>query len=258
MCLINFLYKVHPHYPLILIANRDEAYDRPTLAAHFWDDNPSILGGRDLLKMGTWLGIHKDGRIAALTNYRDPILKKGNKKSRGEITHNFLTSTLSPKAYLKELNIEYDLYDGFNVIVGTIDDLYYYNNIEQKIIPLKKGIYGLSNHFLNSPWPKVMQGKKQLYQYAMNEHVVNLKQLAEIHKDKEIAPDHTLPHTGVGIELERILSPLFIQSEDYGTRAITALAITMTMTGQVEFLEQTYNSGQFKDEKHFSFSLNHY
>lgn len=253
MCLINFLYKVHPNYPLILVANRDEAYERPALPAHYWSDKPSILAGRDLQQMGTWLGITKTGRFAALTNYRDPTLTQVGNRSRGEIISRFLETNHTPEEYLHQLHKEHIQYPGFNVLLGNHHALFYYSNIEQKITPLQPGIYGLSNHLLNTPWPKVTKGKRLLQTYCENHTTLDIEEIAALHTDNTIAPDYELPNTGVGLELERILSPLFIQSEKYGTRAITVLLIDHHQ--QATFLEKTFACGRFTEQQLYQFQI---
>ena len=201
MCLINFQFQEHPNYKLIVAANRDEFYKRPTAPAHYWEDEPTILAGRDLLQMGTWLGITKQGRFAALTNYRDPAHMTNDKTSRGEIISNYLVGDVSPMDYLKSLNLKKEDYNGFNLIIGNPDQLLYYNNIEGEIVNIPAGTHGLSNHFLNTPWPKVTNGKKMLHDYVMKQELVQPNELFEILSNTEITEDLYLPKTGIDIEL---------------------------------------------------------
>lgn len=253
MCIISFHVQNHPTYKLIIAANRDEFYARPTKNAHFWEDEPSILAGRDLKEMGTWLGITKQGRFAALTNYRDPQLEKNNKISRGSIITNFLTSDIDAPEYLAALRDNKDNYNGFNVIAGTVDDLYYYGNQQEKIMKLDAGTYSVSNHLLNTPWPKVKKASEMLHQYvSTHEKVEHSALFSQLHYS-EIAEDELLPETGVGIELERQLSPIFIKTDNYGTRSSTVLLVTHD--NDVLFVEQTYNDGSFKQEQTFTFSI---
>lgn len=253
MCLINFHFKDHPNYKLIVAANRDEAYQRPTAPAHFWEDNPHILAGRDLLQMGTWFGITRQGRFAALTNYRDPSQQPGGKISRGEIVKQYLETDTNPIQYLESIHQHHDNYQGFNVIVGDQDQLYYYNNNEKNIIEIEKGTHGVSNHMLNTPWPKVQKGKQQLRHYVKSEQHLDENILFDILFDSELALDHELPNTGVGLELERQLSPLFIRTPNYGTRSSTVLLIDQE--NNVTFIERTYQNGQYKSEARFSFQI---
>ncbi|PAV29718.1 hypothetical protein CIL05_10125 [Virgibacillus profundi] len=253
MCLINFQFQEHPKYKLIVAANRDEAYDRPTAPAAFWEDHPNILAGRDLSQMGTWLGITKHGRFAALTNYRDPEHMKSGANSRGEIITNYLANDISTEAFLDSLKLGKDNYVGFNLILGSPDSLYYYNNIENEAIKITSGTHGLSNHFLNTPWPKVTKGKKRLREYVGSQKNIESNVLFDILSDAEDAEDAHLPQTGVGLDLERILSPLFIKTTNYGTRSSTVLIIDHD--NNVTFTERTYNEGKFINEKQFSFRL---
>lgn len=253
MCLINFKFQDHPKYKLIVAANRDEFYERPTDAAHFWPDHPMILAGRDLRGHGTWLGISKEGRFAALTNYRDIKEMRDDKQTRGEIVSHFLKGDESIATYQQRLLDSNDLYNGYNLIFGTPDELFYYNNIENRIIQLEKGLYSLSNRFLNTPWPKVEKGKELLAQATKDADDISSEQLFEFLQHDEIAEDDRLPNTGVGIELERQLSPLFIKTDGYGTRCSTVLLITNE--GQVLFKEWTYIDGSFGSEKSYTFKL---
>jgi len=158
MCLILFAWQVHSDYPLILAGNRDEFYSRPTAPADFWDDHPQILAGRDLEHGGTWLGIHRSGRLAAVTNYRDGRAARRGTRSRGELVSGFLTSDLAPEEYLQEVHRQHTAYDGFNLLIGTSDGLFSYSNRSEQLAEVEPGVHGLSNHLLDSPWPKVEHG----------------------------------------------------------------------------------------------------
>ncbi len=255
MCLINFHLHEHPNYKLIVVANRDESYARPTVPANFWKDYPDILAGRDLLGMGTWLGVTMQGKFAALTNFRDFTRQSSidNKITRGEIVKNYLTENLSPQAYLEKIHLHKDVYDGFNVIVGNADQLFYYNNIEMEIKEVPHGTHGLSNHMLNTPWPKVTKSKQKFEKYIMDHHVIGANDLFDIFADKELAEDDLLPDTGVGLELERQLSPLFIRTPDYGTRCSTVLFIDHD--NYLTFVERTYQNGEFVRDSRHSFRI---
>ncbi|WP_163971166.1 NRDE family protein [Oceanobacillus halotolerans] len=253
MCLINLHFQDHPTYKLIVAANRDEFYKRPTAPAHFWEDEPNILAGRDLEHKGTWLGITKSGRFAALTNYRNPKQPIKGKISRGAIVRNYLSGHDAPEDYVKTLHKNKDNYVGFNVIVGTPDQLVYYNNIQQGITTLSPGTHSLSNQFLNTQWPKVVKGKNMLHTYVKNNDQLHADALFEITSDAEEAQDDELPQTGIGIELERKLSPLFIQTPDYGTRSSTVVLVDHH--NRVTFIERTFQHGQFEKEASFSFDI---
>lgn len=253
MCLINFHLHDHPNYKLIIAANRDEFYKRPSAPAQFWDSRPDMLAGQDLVGLGTWLGITKTGRVAALTNYRDPEEDSSDKKSRGHIVRGYLESDVSPQNFFRQLKNEKNAYSGFNFIAGTPEEIYYYSNIQDDILSVSAGTHGLSNELLDSPWPKVVKGKKRLADYVQQNAVVETDPLFDIIADAEEAPDEELPDTGVGLDFERKLSPLFIQTPDYGTRCSTVLLVDRQ--DQVTFVERRFNKGVFADENRFSFKL---
>lgn len=253
MCLINLHFHDHPNYKLIIAANRDEFYKRPTAPAGFWEDHSNILAGRDLVGMGTWLGMTTSGRIAALTNYRDPNDGQADKKSRGLIVRNFLESSMPADEFFTGLQQEKDLYAGFNLIAGTPEQLFYYNNIQDDISFVSKGTHGLSNAFLNTPWPKVTKGKERLAAYIRQNSAIEPDPLFDIIADAEEAPDEYLPDTGVGLELERKLSSMFIQTPGYGTRSSTVLLIDQN--NHVTFVERTYNNGSYENENQFTFKI---
>lgn len=240
MCLIVFSYKEHPQYDLIFAANRDEFYNRPTEPAKFWDEQPDVLAGKDLKAGGTWLGITRRGSFSALTNYRDMAVSKDNPPSRGHLVLDYLTNGSDPKAYLEKVDEKAELYNGFNLLAGTPDELMYYSNELQKIEQLSPGLYGLSNHLLNTPWPKVEQARKDLQQ-AIDQDEITEERLFELLKHDVPAPDDTLPSTGLSLELERAVSSVFIKTKGYGTRASTVVLIDKE--GHVTFSERRYGPG---------------
>jgi len=242
LCLILFGYKVHPTYSLIVAANRDEAYHRPTASADFWNDAQHVYAGRDLEKLGTWMGVTTSGKFAALTNYRNPLEETIGKRSRGEVVADFLIGHESSEPYLQKVNENFNAYPGFNLLTGDTKELYYYSNIEKRIRKLEPGIYGLSNHLLNTNWPKVEIGKKYLGELVAayldpKEKEAFVQGLFQMLQHSDPAPDELLPNTGVSLELERILSPLFIKSEGYGTRSSSVVLMTDT---EIHYVEQTH------------------
>ena len=259
MCTILFSYKNHPKYRLILASNRDEYYVRPTLPLHFWEDYPNILAGRDLQNNGTWLGITGTGRFAAITNFRKPSSLKSDAPSRGILVNNYLAGNDSPEQYLEKIKKTGSVYNGFNLLVGDNENLYYYSNMEGQIKKIDPGLHGLSNHFLNTPWTKVAQGKTELTNYLDNNEDIDIEAIFGILEDQTCPPDSELPETGVGIEWERILAPIFIKSESYGTRASSVLLISKT--GHASFYEKTFEpvdllSNHFKRQiKEFHYSI---
>jgi uncharacterized protein with NRDE domain len=240
MCLILLSFKSHPTYKLIIAANRDEYYDRPTAQATFWEESPDLLAGRDLRAGGTWIGITKKGRIATITNYRDPSTIKNHAPSRGKLVSNFLLGEKSPVAYLDRLDQKADEYNGFSLIVGEKDELYWYSNRGDRPLNISPGIYGLSNHLLNTPWPKVTRGKEAMEHLLSEQNNPYPDALFEILLNRSIPDDDQLPDTGVELEWERILSPIFITSPTYGTRASTLLFIDQN--DYVTFIESAFDS----------------
>ncbi len=237
MCLILFAYQVSKQYPLIIAANRDEFYRRPTAPMHFWTNHRDILAGQDLEQGGTWFAVHKNGRFAALTNYRDPVFNKPNAPSRGEIIIDFLLSKKPMAQYFKSHKNKMMSYNGFNLLFGNRNQLYWFSNIKGQTEKIHSGIHGLSNKHLNTPWPKVVLGKKALKNEIKTK--INTRPLFSILTDKTIPDDQSLPDTGVGIEWERRLSSLFIQSPEYGTRSSTIML--MDNKGNTQMTERSYN-----------------
>lgn len=238
MCLILFAHKVHPVYPLVLAANRDEIYSRATAAAAFWDDYPQIYGGRDLAHGGTWLGISREGRIAAVTNFRDGHAVKNGTRSRGELVSNFLRGSQGAADYVRRACRDTQAYNGFNLIAGNLDELYYGSNRGGHVCAIAPGIHGLSNHLLNTPWPKVERGRKILAGLLQQDTPELIDGLFAVLADRAVAPDEVLPDTGVGLPRERVLSPAFIISPNYGTRSSSVLLVDHY--GQVIFVERSF------------------
>lgn len=238
MCLIIFSYKTHTKYPLIIAANRDEFYERQTAPAAFWDDAPYLLAGRDLQEGGTWLGITKMGRIAALTNYRNPSQFKPDAPSRGLLVSHYLTGQDDALAYLLKLNAVSDRYNGFSMVLGDLNRLYYASNWGCTI-ELMPGLYGLSNRLLDTPWPKVAKGKAALGAILSKADDPNPEDMFDFLADRTIAEDADLPNTGLDVDRERLLSSIFISSPGYGTRSSTVIMIDHRM--HATFIERSYN-----------------
>jgi uncharacterized protein with NRDE domain len=242
MCLILFSYRMHPDYRLILAANRDEFYNRPTAPLDYWTDHPDVLAGRDLQGNGTWLGVTRTGRIAAVSNYRDPSTHIQNAPSRGVLVSNYLTGNLLPRQYLKAVSKIGRKYNGFNLIVGDQSGLYYCSNRAKEIRKLRPGFYGISNHLLDTPWPKVNKSKARLRAQLVGEEKIEIEKIWSALADRSPALDTELPDTGVGLTWERILSPVFITGQDYGTRSSSIVMIEKS--GQITLMERTFsNSG---------------
>lgn len=240
MCLILFSYDTHPFYRLVFAANRDEYYNRPTAPVAFLDNAPDVLGGLDLKHNGMWLGITRTGRLAAITNFRDPGLEMTSAPSRGFLVKDFLFGKEAPMTYLQEIKSVGDQYNGFNLLVGDRTELFYYSNRGDRIQKIEPGIYGLSNHFMDTPWPKIVKGKGALKRLLENNEKVDAEDIFAVLKDGAIPPDDLLPDTGVDLDWERTLSPLFISSEIYGTRSSSIVLIERG--GEITFIERTFIS----------------
>lgn len=243
MCLIFISLNNHPNYKLIVAANRDEFYNRRTAAASFWDDYPNIVGGRDLEAMGTWMAMTKQGKISLITNYRDISNINPHAPSRGQLVTDFLLEDLSPKHYLEQVEAKGKLYNGFNLIVGSAEELYYYSNYKGGVEKIGSGLHGLSNHLLDTPWPKVTRGIEKMKSLLTSNEIDPVK-LFDLLYDDLRASDEKLPDTGVGLEKERMLSSMFIKSPNYGTRCSTVVMVDQH--DQVYFAERVYNLSTFE------------
>ncbi len=242
MCLIVFAYNIHPAYPLIIGANRDEFFDRSTAPLAWWEDHPHVLAGRDLQAGGTWMGITDTGRFAAITNFRDPSQAKQKAPSRGALVGDFLCSYTPALTYLEQIRQSAEAYNGFNLIVKDGSGLFYYANYQDRIQPLSAGVYGLSNHLLDTDWPKVKKARKGLTS-LMKQDLVNEEAIFTLLADQQPAPDALLPDTGINPAWERLLSSVFIRSKTYGTRSSSV--ILMEKNKQIRFSERTFDASGY-------------
>ena len=245
MCLILLAYRVHPDYELVVAANRDEFYDRPTAPLAFWDDHPALLAGRDLQEGGAWMGLSSAGRFAALTNYREPDRVRPDAPSRGHLVRDYLCGAPSALVYLDRLRTHSADYNGFNLLLGDETGLYYASNRAAGSQRLTPGVYGLSNHLLDTPWPKVERGRRALRQVLEQPAEGIVESLLELLTDRTPAPDAELPRTGVPLEWERWLSPMFIAAPGYGTRSSTVLMISAT--GRARMVEMTWANARRRE-----------
>jgi uncharacterized protein with NRDE domain len=241
MCLIIFAHRVSAQYPLLVAANRDEYHQRPTTASGYWPDHPQLLAGRDEQLGGTWMGITRSGRFAAVTNFRDPGASKAAPRSRGELPLNFLTETISTPDYLADIASRADEYSGFNLLLGDRDSLWYFSNSSKKHEPIElpPGIYGLSNASLDTPWPKVSRGKALLKQMLETHAPITHDRLLSLVNSKNQAKLEELQNIGLESDMEQRLSAQFIQSETYGTRASTTL--WQSGDGEMNWREISYD-----------------
>lgn len=237
MCLIAIAWRARADLPLAVAANRDEWRDRPAQAAHWWPDHPDLLAGRDLQAGGTWMGITRQGRFAAVTNFRDPSDKRATARSRGALVTEFLSGAESPKAFLDGLAARAGAYNGFNLIVGDGASLWYYGSRESEAREVEPGVHGLSNHLLDTPWPKVEKGKARLA--AQLGRPFEAEAAFSLLDDTERASGSELPSTGVSLEIEERLSSIRIPAVGgYGTRCSTVLCFGTD--GKIEFHERSY------------------
>ena len=234
MCLILFAYEPGPTSTLVVAANRDEFYARPARRAHFWKDHSGVFAGRDETAGGTWLGVHENGRFAAVTNFTEPG-DPDAPRSRGELTQNFLTSATPASEYAHHLHGPD--YAGFNLLLFDGDEFVYTSNKGVTRV-LEPGFYGLSNAELGAEWPKVMRGRRRLRELC--EVTPTADALIDLLHDDQVPADAELPHRGRPLEMERRVAPCFIRGEEYGTRASTAVVFAH---GTIHFAEQGYDSG---------------
>ncbi len=242
MCLIAFAWKTSATRPLVVIANRDEFYRRPTQNSEFWQDEPGLLAGKDLQAGGTWMGCHLEGRFAAVTNVRD--LSPPGELSRGDLVLDALLHGLVPD------DADLPRYAPFNLLWLDKGQLNYLNHKGERE-QLAPGLYVMSNGYLNTPWPKARQLLLELELYLGERH--DREALLACMQSREQYPDDWLPHTGFSLEMERMLSSCFIHSPGYGTRSTTLLEIQQ---GRADWLELSYNEqGQEQSRQSFEFQF---
>jgi len=296
MCLALFAFHTHPRFPVLIAANRDEFYERPTAAAGFWKEIPALLAGRDLREGGTWMGVTRSRRFAAVTNYREPsplppaprptggiaappgcagveqcstnspLAPEGEgearssspppgersgerdprelretRKSRGLLVKEYLEGGDTPLGYLGRVSRTGEAFNGFNLVAGDLREMAYYSNREGGARALGPGVYGLSNHLLDTPWPKVERSKAALFDMLSHDKPGLIAGLFRVLADGYRPEDAQLPDTGVGLEWERLLSSAFIKSSDYGTRSSTVFLVDGE--GRAHFIERSFGPG---------------
>lgn len=270
MCIIFLAYNQHPEYPIIIASNRDEFHARPTNDATFWRDSPNLLAGQDMSQEGAWLGLTRSARFAALTNFRElePTAnaktespeRLARTKSRGWLVRDFLNSNQDGRHHLEQLNQYGQQYPGFNLLFGSINpsgpELYYYSNRStentEQTRALTPGYYTLCNHLLDTPWPKVVTGSR-----IFKETIPKINEAADLLsllQHNQQPDDKALPNTGVGIDIERLVAPIFVNSPTYGTRSSTVILVKSN--GKTQYLEQQYSQqGQPSHQKEFELRL---
>lgn len=277
MCLILTSWQSHPHYPLVVLANRDEFYERPTDSMHWWEEHPHILAGRDRADVngssGTWMGITKTGRFAALTNVRAPTEKNPDSRTRGEIAADFLKGRQTPEDFINDAERKFQRYNGFNFLSVDLSlenpGLHWLSNrvlMGDNLRPRKvmnpqrltPGVYGLSNAMLDTPWPKVQHRVGAFAQMlAMDTgDFKKSEQYMRIMQDLTPAPDEYLPQTGLSYEWEKALSSAFIKTEHYGTRSIALIRVRHD--GQFEVIEKRFDAEKELDTQTFDGQLENF
>ena len=252
MCILFIAIEQHPDYPLVIAANRDEFYARPTQSSHFWEGDKSVLAGKDLQSGGTWMGVNTAGYLAALTNFRAPHLNMEQAPSRGYLVSNYLREP--DDDYARTLSTSAANYNGYNLLFGHWTKLSVFNNVSGKLNRLTRGVYGLSNANLDTPWPKLTSGVDALTGYLQQAKTVTPQALFEILSRRELAADHELPDTGISKEWEKALSSIFINLDTYGTRSSTIVMIDRDY--QCHWYERNYNERALvEDEAHEQINL---
>lgn len=238
MCLILIAHQVQAEWPLVIAANRDEFRDRPSAPAEWWPET-AVLGGRDLRAGGTWLAVDRDGRFCAVTNYREMAPPDAARRSRGEVPLRFLEGGTRAADFGAELRRHAGLYGGYSALFGGPGDLWWYSNRGGAPQPVGPGVHGLSNHLLNTPWAKVERGRHLLAQHMRN--AADPYDLLTILTDRQVPADAPLPDSGLDAATERMLAPIFIDAERYGTRSSTVIA--WSREGEVRFAERSHDPG---------------
>lgn len=230
MCVVAFAVDAHPRWRLLLVGNRDEAHARPSAPLARWQGSPGLLGGRDLEAGGTWLGVREPDRIAVVTNVRDPAAAHDG-ASRGLLVTDFLRGIDPVAQHAATLAVDAARYRPFNLLLFDRDGATFVSNHPSlRVQAITAGVHGLSNGELDAEWPKVRRACMALRDWIDAGHE-DFTPLLDALADESLAPDAALPDTGVGIEMERRLSPLFVRGECYGTRATTLVAVARAGRG---------------------------
>jgi uncharacterized protein with NRDE domain len=257
MCLIVIGWKAHANYSLVVFANRDEYHDRPTGRAEFWGDEPELLAGRDRRGGGTWLGLTRQGRFAAITNVREPDSAESResteRQSRGRLVHDYLLGTTSAEEFATEALAKGSGYAGFNLFVGDRESLYWVSNRADSIVRVEPGVYGVSNGGFDEAWPKVVRVKDAMGA-ALEDGSVSVEDGLVALASRETPADDALPETGVEQDVERQLGSVFVRSPTYGTRSSTVIAVKADQ--QVTFVECVFDEeGEPDGSRGYAFSL---
>jgi uncharacterized protein with NRDE domain len=254
MCLIAFACGVHPDHPLLMVANRDEFHARTALPLAWWEDRPRVLAGRDVQEGGTWLGLSRSGRAAAVTNVRGPDAADRRPLSRGALVADFLDGSLSAEAFAEQLESRSQDFGGFNLLLFDDRELRYVSNRPAFVSrPVPPGVHALSNARLDTPWPKAEAARMAMQDWIARDLADEAALLAHM-ADRTPAPDEQLPHTGVGADMERALSSAFIALPAYGTRCTSLLRVSAD--GSASLFERRYDRrGAVENDSRETFTL---
>ena len=248
MCVIIFAMNESKRYPFVLAANRDEYYERRTAPAGFWDDCENVIAGRDLVAGGTWLGVHTDGKIAAITNHYTHAPNNSELRSRGELVSRYLTGNDNTKSYARILDSSVDLYNGYGILFGNFSRILYRTNMEALQSEIRQGIHGLSNHFLNSSWPRVEKGKTRLGDLLSSENRLGVEPLFEILRDKSQSNKNT-QYT------EPSQNPIFVRTEYFGTRSSTVILVDHSNNVIFEERQFDHLSNRYSSTHRYEFQI---
>ena len=241
MCILFLSIAEHPQYPLIIAANRDEYFDRPSQSMHFWSDKPHILAGRDLTANGTWLGVNRYGQFAAVTNYRGEISQSAQPLSRGGLVTQFLDGSPTGSdlsAFCDYLHSHHHQYNPFNLVFGDMNQVWAWDHHRKIASKLSTGFHSISNGPIENKWPKMLFGEQHLAKAVSAENNISLSNLLNMMQNKETAAEVSLPNTGFDLQHEKALSSIFIEGQDYGTRTTTLLLFTGK---QIQIAEVNYD-----------------
>lgn len=257
MCVIIFALRQHAQYPFIVAANRDEYFNRPTIVADYWPDLPEVIAGRDKQAGGTWMGLSRIGRFAAITNHYEPGHHNPRLQSRGELVSSFLVTDESLDEYSRLLDQNRQNYNGYGLIFGSFSHLRYQTNRDSEIVDITEGVHGLSNHFLNTAWPRVEEGKQKLWEITQSKDQFEADQLFDILLDSNSSgTDHSEEYISNYLQaIDPVRMPIFIRLKDYGTRSSSVVLVDLD--GMVTFEERTFDPSSKKilERRRFEFEV---
>jgi uncharacterized protein with NRDE domain len=253
VCLLVLAWQAHPRYRLVVAANRDEYHERPAASLAKWPPRNDILAGRDLRARGTWLGLDRRRHFGVITNFRELQRPRPDAPSRGGLIPDYLHGSANAAEFLHRLEPEAGRYSGFNLLLTDGDSLWYASNRAEGFArPLPPGVYGLSNEFLDTPWPKLRRVRRRFDSWLSDPSNASAAGLFELLNDRAMATaDEELPQTGIPLEWERVLSAPFVLHPDYGTRASTVLLLEAS--GASYLAERRFDAqGVLKGQTEFS------